>query len=85
MKKILLLSIFLFLCVFIPKVEALESHNTFQEIEMQKGKLLRYFTEEEYNEYYKHMVSKAKEMYFCNATTVKNQNKEILKWELSHL
>lgn len=31
------------------------------------------------------MVSKAKEMYFCNATTVKNQNKEILKWELSHL
>ena len=55
MKKILLLSIFLFLCVFIPKVEALESHETFQEIEMQKGKLLRYFTQEEYNEYYKHI------------------------------
>ena len=55
MKKILLLSIFLFLCVFIPKVEALESHNTFQEIEMQKGKLLRYFTEEEYAEYYKYI------------------------------
>ena len=53
MKKLLLLSIFLFLCVSIVKVEALQTHNTFQEIEMHQGKLLRYFTDAEYNKYYK--------------------------------
>ena len=58
MKKLLLLSIFLFLCVCMPKVEALKTHNTFQEIEMHEGKLLRYFTDAEYNKYYKNVDKK---------------------------
>ena len=53
MKKFLILSIFLFLCVCTTKVEASESYNTFQEIEIYSGKMLADFTDEEYEEYYK--------------------------------
>ena len=52
MKKILIVSIFLFLLVFSTKVEAAENYNTFQEIEISSGKMLVDFTEEEYNKYY---------------------------------
>ena len=53
MKKILILSIFLFLFVAATKVEASESYNTFQEIEISSGKMLTDFTSEEYEEYYR--------------------------------
>ena len=53
MKKILILSIFLFLLVVTTKVEASESYNTFQEIEISSGKMLVDFTDDEYEEYYR--------------------------------
>lgn len=53
MKKLLILSIFLFLFLVTTKVEASESYDTFQEIEISKGKMLVDFTEEDYAEYYK--------------------------------
>ena len=53
MRKILILSIFLFLFVFTSKVDAVENYDTFQEIELKSGKLLEEFTESEYKKYYK--------------------------------
>ena len=58
MKKILIISIFLFLLTFCSKVEAAEDYNTFQEIEISSGKMLTDFTEEEYKSYYKEIDSR---------------------------
>jgi len=59
MKKILIVSMMLFVLLFSTKVEASEGYDTFQEIEMNSGKLLVDYTDQEYNEYYK-KVKKAK-------------------------
>ena len=61
MKKILIISIFLFLIVFSTKVEvkANEDYSTFQEIELSSGKMLADYTDEEYEEGYK-IVDKRK-------------------------
>ena len=59
MKKLLILSIFLFLVTFTPKVEAKKSYNTFQEIEVYGGKMLKNFTDSDYQKYYKN-ISKRK-------------------------
>ena len=53
MKKILILSIFLFLLIFTSKVDAVENYDTFQEIELKSGKMLEEFTDGEYKKYYK--------------------------------
>ena len=53
MKKFLIISIFLFLLVVTPKVEASENYNSFQEIEISKGKMLSDYTTSDYNKYYK--------------------------------
>ena len=52
MKKLLIISIFLFLFMVAKTVDASEGYDTFQEIELSSGKLLRDYTEEEYNEYF---------------------------------
>ena len=49
MKKFLIISIFLFLLVVTPKVKASEDYNTFQEIEISRGKMLADYTTSEYN------------------------------------
>ena len=53
MKKLLILSVFLFLLTFITKVEASETYDTFQEIEISKGNMLKDYTDLEYKQYYK--------------------------------
>lgn len=53
MKKILIISIFLFLLVVSNKVMASEDYKTFQEIEISGGKMLADYTEKEYKKYYK--------------------------------
>ena len=53
MKKLLILSVFLFLLTFVTKVEASENYDTFQEVEISKGKLLKDYTDSEYKKYYK--------------------------------
>ena len=53
MKKFLIISIFLFLLVATQKVEASEDYNTFQEIEISRGKMLSDYTTSDYNKYYK--------------------------------
>lgn len=53
MKKFLIISIFLFLLVVTPKVDASENYNSFQEIEISKGKMLSDYTTSDYNKYYK--------------------------------
>ena len=55
MKKILIISIFLFLLTFCSKVEAAEDYNTFQEVDIYSGKMLDDYTTEEYNKYYKNV------------------------------
>ena len=55
MKKLLILSVFLFLFAFIPEVSASEAYDTFQEIEITKGKMLKSFTDKEYKSYYKNV------------------------------
>lgn len=52
MKKILIISIFLFLLVFVKKVEANENYDTFQEIEISSGMMLEDFTEDDYATFY---------------------------------
>ena len=53
MKKILLISIFLFLICIVKNVSAVEDYNTFQEVDIYSGKMLDDYTTEEYNKYYK--------------------------------
>ena len=53
MKKILVLCISIFLLCLCTKVEASESYDTFQEIEIYSGKLLKDYSDAEYSEYYK--------------------------------
>ena len=52
MKKLLIISIFLFLFMVNKTVDASEGYDTFQEIELSSGMLLRDYTEEEYNKHY---------------------------------
>ena len=52
MKKLLIISIFLFLFMVSKTVDASEGYDTFQEIELSSGMLLRDYTEEEYNKHY---------------------------------
>ena len=51
MKKLLILSIFLFLFMVNKSVAASESYDTFQEIELSAGMLLRDYTDEDYTKY----------------------------------
>ena len=53
MKKLLIISIFLFLFMVTKTVDASESYETFQEIELNSGMLLRDYTDKEYDDYYK--------------------------------
>ena len=53
MKKILLISIFLFLLSITKNVSASENYDTFQEIEISSGKFLEDYTDSEYQMYYK--------------------------------
>lgn len=53
MKKVLIISIFLFLLATTKNVKASESYDTFQEIEISSGKMLEDYTEAEYEKYYK--------------------------------
>ena len=53
MKKLLILGVFLFLFAFIPEVDASETYDTFQEIQITKGNMLSDFSEKEYKSYYK--------------------------------
>lgn len=53
MKKFLILSVCLFLFTFMTKVEAQESYDTFQEVEIYSGKMLKDYTDKEYKKYYK--------------------------------
>lgn len=55
MKKILLISIFLFLICIVKNVSAVEDYNTFQEVDIYSGKMLDDYTTEEYNKYYKNV------------------------------
>ncbi len=55
MKKILIISIFLFLLVITKDVVASENYDTFQEIEINSGKMLEDYSEKEYEEYYKNV------------------------------
>ena len=55
MKKILLLSIFLFLICIVKNVSAEENYDTFQEIDIYSGKMLEDYTNEEYKKYYKNV------------------------------
>ena len=55
MKKILLLSIFLFLICIVKNVSAVENYDTFQEIDIYSGKMLEDYTDEEYKKYYKNV------------------------------
>ena len=55
MKKILLVSIFLFLLSITKNVVASENYDTFQEIEISSGKMLEDYTEKEYQTYYKNV------------------------------
>ena len=52
MKKILLISIFLFLICIVKNVSSVEDYNTFQEVDIYSGKMLDDYTTEEYNKYY---------------------------------
>ena len=82
MKKILILSIFLFLFVAATKVEASESYNTFQEIEISSGKMLTDFTSEEYEEYYR-SVDKRKFWGWRVKTVNKNIKAKICRWRMT--
>lgn len=53
MKKILIISIFLFLFIVNKNVYASEGYDTFQEIEINSGKLLREYTKADYTKHYK--------------------------------
>ena len=53
MKKLLIISIFLFLFMVNKNVDASENYDTFQEIELSSGMLLREYTDEDYSQYYK--------------------------------
>ena len=53
MKKLLLISIFLFLIMVSKTVKASEGYDTFQEIELSSGKLLQDFNQKDYEKYYK--------------------------------
>ena len=52
MKKLLLISIFLFLFMVSKNVDASENYDTFQEIELSSGMLLRDYTDEDYSIHY---------------------------------
>ncbi len=52
MKKLLIISIFLFLLMVNKNVDASENYDTFQEIELSSGMLLRDYTSEDYEKYY---------------------------------
>ena len=53
MKKVLIICIFMFILTFITEVKASESYDTFQEVEIYKGKMLKDYTDKEYKNYYK--------------------------------
>ena len=53
MKKVLIVCIFIFILTFITEVKASESYDTFQEVEIYKGKMLKDYTDKEYTTYYK--------------------------------
>ena len=55
MKKILLISIFLFLICVVKNVSAVENYDTFQEIDIYSGKMLEDYTDDEYKKYYKNV------------------------------
>ena len=55
MKKLLIISIFLFLFMVNKTVDASEGYDTFQEIELSSGMLLRDFTEEDYSKCYQNV------------------------------
>ena len=71
MKKLLIISIFLFLLMINKTVDASEGYQTFQEIELSSGMMLKDFTEVDYEKYYQ-KVDKRK-FWGWNVETV-NQN-----------
>lgn len=53
MKKLFILSVFIFMLVFCQEVKASETYDTFQEVEISNGKMLKDYTDKEYKSYYK--------------------------------
>ena len=82
MKKILLISIFLFLICVVKNVSAVEDYNTFQEVDIYSGKMLDDYTTEEYNKYYKN-VDKRK--FWGWRTHVVNNNIHIVNTKINFL